>query len=251
MIVIGDEILSGRTADKNINWMASVLHDRGIKLAEARIIGDDETLIAETVRTLSASHDMVFTSGGIGPTHDDITTPSIALAFDLPVIRDPEADRRLILHYQDTDLDYNAARQKMADVPKGAALIDNPVSAAPGYRIQNVYVLPGVPSILRAMVENMGDQLPGGVKAHRLTVQTDLGEGTLASGLAEIENAHPGASIGSYPWFKPGAYGTALVVTSLDKALVERVANALIDLVSSMGGIGAIDEKVIGGNTET
>ena len=251
MIVIGDEILSGRTADKNINWLAGVLNERGIKLAEARIIGDDEDLIITTVRALSSSHDMVFTSGGIGPTHDDITTPAVAKAFDLPVVRDPEADRRLIEHYQDTDLDYNAARQKMADVPEGAALIDNPVSAAPGYRIRNVHVLPGVPSIMRAMVENMGDMLPGGVKAHRLTVQTDLGEGTLAAGLAEIEAAHPGATIGSYPWFKPGIYGTALVVTALDEGLVRRVAEALVGLVNQMGGEGLIETRVEGGNTVT
>ena len=251
MIVIGDEILSGRTADKNINWMAGVLNERGIKLAEARVIGDDESLIIETVRSLSDRYDLVFTSGGIGPTHDDITTPAIARAFDLPVIRDPEADRRLIEHYEDTDLDYNAARQKMADVPQGAVLIDNPVSAAPGYRIHNVHVLPGVPSILRAMVENMGDMLPGGIKAHRLSVQTDLGEGTLAAHLAEIEAAHPGASIGSYPWFKPGTYGTALVVTSLDAAQVQTVADALLSLVKGMGGSGHIEATVEGGNTVT
>jgi molybdenum cofactor synthesis domain-containing protein len=248
MIVIGDEILSGRTIDKNINWLAGILNERGVKLAEARIIGDDEDLIIATVRALSECYDMVFTSGGIGPTHDDITTVSIAKAFDLPVMRNPEADRRLISHYQNTDLEYNAARKKMADMPEGAVLIDNPISAAPGYQINNVYVLPGVPAILRAMVENMGDHLPGGIKAHRLTVQTDLGEGTLASGLAEIEQAHPDASIGSYPWFKPGAYGTALVVTSLDKSIAENVADALVELVTQMGGVGTIDENV-GGNT--
>ena len=179
------------------------------------------------MQELSAAHDMVFTSGGIGPTHDDITTVTIAKAFGVPVIRHPEADQRLIDHYRDTDLDYNAARQKMADTPEGAELIDNPVSAAPGYIIGNVYVLPGVPSILQAMVENMGDQLPGGVKAFRLTVQTQVGEGTLAAGLAKVEAAHKGVSVGSYPWFKPGAYGTALVVAGLDEGLVHDAAHAL------------------------
>ena len=249
IVVIGDEILNGRTADKNINWLATVLYERGIKLVEARVIGDDEELIINTVRTLADANDMVFTSGGIGPTHDDITTVTIAKAFGVPVIRHPEADQRLIDHYRDTDLDYNAARQKMADVPEGATLIDNHVSAAPGYILGNVYVLPGVPSILRAMVENMGDQLPGGVKAHRLTVQTEVGEGTLASGLAEIESAFTGISIGSYPWFKPGQYGTALVVSGLVEDDVKAAADQLVALVSSFGSTAYIDDQVVGGNT--
>lgn len=249
IVVIGDEILNGRTADKNINYLASQFYDRGIKLAEARVIGDDEGLIIETVRMLAEKYDMVFTSGGIGPTHDDITTVTIAKAFGVKVIRHPEANQRLIDHYKGTDLDYNAARQKMADIPEGAELIDNPISAAPGYILQNVYVLPGVPSILQAMIENMGDQLPGGIKAHRLTVQTEVGEGTLAAGLAQVEADHPGVSIGSYPWFKPGAYGTALVVSGLDEAMVKKAAEALVGLVGTHGGQAYIDDKVVGGNT--
>lgn len=249
IVVIGDEILNGRTADKNINYLASQFYDRGIKLAEARVIGDDEGLIIETVRMLAEKYDMVFTSGGIGPTHDDITTVTIAKAFGVKVIRHPEANQRLIDHYKGTDLDYNTARQKMADIPEGAELIDNPISAAPGYILQNVYVLPGVPSILQAMIENMGDQLPGGIKAHRLTVQTEVGEGTLAAGLAQVEADHPGVSIGSYPWFKPGAYGTALVVSGLDEAMVKKAAEALVGLVGTHGGQAYIDDKVVGGNT--
>ena len=250
IIVIGDEILNGRTADKNINWLAKVLYDRGIKLTEARVIGDDEDLIIDAVKSMSQFHDMVFTSGGIGPTHDDITTVTIAKAFGVAVIRHPDADQRLKDHYQNTGLDYNDARQKMADVPEGAVLIDNPVSAAPGYRISNVYVLPGVPSILQAMVETMGDKLPGGIKSHRLTVQTDVGEGTLASGLAEIEGSFTSISIGSYPWFKPGQYGTALVVSGLDENDVNAAAEKLIALVASFGSTAFIDDHVVGGNTQ-
>jgi len=249
IIVIGDEILSGRTADKNINWLAGKLYERGINLTEARVIGDNEALIIDTVRAMSSAYDLVFTSGGIGPTHDDITTACIARAFGAEVIRHPEANQRLIDHYTGTGLEYNAARQKMADIPAGATLIDNPVSAAPGFILGNVYVLPGVPSILQAMVENMGDQLPGGIKAFRLTVQTDIGEGSLAEGLARIEAAHQGVSVGSYPWFKPGTYGTALVVSGLDRIQVEAAATALVELVESFGGTGFIDEKVVGGNT--
>jgi molybdenum cofactor synthesis domain-containing protein len=249
IVVIGDEILNGRTADKNINYLARQFYERGIKLAESRIIGDDEELIIETVRALSQRYDMVFTSGGIGPTHDDITTVTIAKAFGVKVIRHPEANQRLVLHYQGTGLDYNEARQKMADIPEGAVLIDNPISAAPGYILGNVYVLPGVPSILQAMIETMGDQLPGGVKAFRLTVQTEVGEGTLAADLALVQSRHHGISIGSYPWFKPGAYGTALVVSGLDENIVKVAADDLVGVVARHGGAAYIDDQVVGGNT--
>mgnify|MGYP002045729637 CR=1 FL=1 len=154
-IVIGDEILSGRTKDKNIGWLAEQLGAQGIQLGEARVIADKKQPIIDTVQTLSKTYDLVFTSGGIGPTHDDITTDAVAAAFNVPVIRHPEAERRLIAHYANTDLEFNAARQKMANIPDTAALIDNPLSAAPGYIIGNVHVLPGVPTILQAMFEGL------------------------------------------------------------------------------------------------
>ena len=251
IIVIGDEILSGRTADKNINWLAGRLHDRGIRLAEARIIADDRAVIISTVQALSAAVDMVFTSGGIGPTHDDITTPCVAEAFGVAVIRHPEANRRLVEHYRGTEMPYNEARQKMADIPEGAELIDNPLSAAPGFSIGNVHVLPGVPTILQAMFLGLEDRLPGGVVQTRLTVQSDIGEGTVAAGLAEIEAAHNGVSIGSYPWFKPGRFGTALVVSGLDEAVVRAAAAAVAELVRSFGGTATIEEGASGGNTST
>ena len=250
IVIIGDEILSGRTDDKNINWLEKMLDDQGIKLVESRIIGDDEDLIVNTVRNLSEKCDIVLTSGGIGPTHDDITTSAIAKAFGVEVIRHPVADKRLQDHYKHTGLDYNAPRQKMAHIPDGAELIDNPISAAPGYIIGNVYVLAGVPRILQAMAQNIQDRLPGGVKTFRLTVQTEVGEGTLASGLAEIESQYEGISIGSYPWFKPGIYGTALVVSGLVEGDVRVVAEALVRLVAGFGGEAYIDEQVVGGNTE-
>ena len=146
MIVIGNEVLSGRTQDKNIGWVAEKLTENGIKLLEARIISDAEGVIASTVRDLSEKVDYVFTSGGIGPTHDDITTKSIAKAFDVPVIQNQEALRRLKEHYKGTGIELNAARLKMADIPKSAKLVDNPVSAAPGYKINNVFVMAGVPT---------------------------------------------------------------------------------------------------------
>ena len=141
IIVIADEILSGRTKDKNIGWLAEKLSAQGIQLVEARVIADNRQVIIDTVKTLSAAYDLVFTSGGIGPTHDDITTEAVAAAFDVPVIRHPEAERRLIAHYENTDLEFNEARQKMADIPATATLIDNPLSAAPGFILGNVHVL--------------------------------------------------------------------------------------------------------------
>ena len=249
LIIIGDEILSGRTKDKNINSLAQFLHDRGISLREVRVIGDDHNRIVGTVQALSAEFDLVFTSGGIGPTHDDITTVAVAAAFDVKVIRHPEADALLIYHYEGTGLDYNSARQKMADIPEGAELIYNPVSAAPGYRINNVHVMAGVPKIFDAMLMQIEAMLPSGVKQHRISVQTALGEGTLAEGLGVIEGRYNNLSIGSYPWFKPGQYGAAVVVSSLNRDDVDQAAAEVITLIKSLGSTGVIEDVVTGGNT--
>lgn len=249
LIIIGDEILSGRTQDKNINTLAKFLYERGINLSEVRVIGDSHERIVATVKTLSSDYDLVFTSGGIGPTHDDITTEAVAVAFGVKAIRHPEADALLINHYADTGLDYNSARQKMADIPEGAELIYNPVSAAPGYRIGNVHVMAGVPKIFDAMLMQMESMLPSGIDRHRVSVQTALGEGTLAEGLGIIEEKFEGISIGSYPWFKPGQYGTAVVVSALDRDHVDKAAADILELIKSLGGSGVIEETVTGGNT--
>ena len=228
IIVIGDEILSGRTKDKNIGWLAE-------QLGEARVIADKRQPIIDTVQTLSKTYDLVFTSGGIGPTHDDITTDAVAAAFNVPVIRHPEAERRLIAHYANTDLEFNAARQKMADIPDTAALIDNPLSAAPGYVIGNVHVLPGVPTILQAMFAGLKHKLPGGVVMTRITVQCSTGEGNVAAILADVEARHDGVSIGSYPWMKPGQFGTAIVVSGPDVAVTTRAAKKIVTEVRAFG----------------
>ena len=224
IIVIGDEVLSGRTKDKNIGWLAENLSAQGIQLGEARVISDNRQLIIDTVQTLSAAYDLVFTSGGIGPTHDDITTEAVAAAFHVPVIRHPEAERRLLAHYANTDLQFNAARQKMADIPETARLIDNPLSAAPGFIIGNVHVLPGVPTILQAMFEGLRSSLQGGVVITRITVQCSTGEGNIAALLATIQSRYEEVRIGSYPWFKPGQFGTAVVVSGLDQVATESAA---------------------------
>ncbi len=235
ILVIGDEILSGRTKDKNIGWIAEQLNEMGIDLIEARVIADVEAVIIRHVLELSKSCDYLFTSGGIGPTHDDITTASIAKAFGKKVIRHEEAVRRLLVHYEDTDIPFNEARQKMADIPEDAALIDNPASAAPGFILENVYVMAGVPPILQSMFEGLKDKLEGGQKKMRLTVQCGIGEGTIASIMAEISDAFEGLSVGSYPWFKPGQFGTAVVVSSKNREQVQSAAEKLQMLVQQAG----------------
>ena len=235
ILVIGDEILSGRTKDKNIGWIAEQLNEMGIDLIEARIIADVEEVIIRHVRELSQSYSYVFTSGGIGPTHDDITTQSVAKAFDKKVIRHEEAVRRLLEHYEGTDIEFNGARQKMADIPEEAELIDNPVSAAPGYRLGNVHVMAGVPSILQSMFEGIKDSLEGGQKRTRITVQCAIGEGTIATIMEGVAFEFEGLSVGSYPWFKPGQFGTAVVVTSKDKMAAMNAAEKLAQLVIEAG----------------
>jgi molybdenum cofactor synthesis domain-containing protein len=242
IIVIGDEILSGRTKDKNVGWLAENLSAQGIQLVEARVIADNRQVIIDTVQKLSVAYDLVFTSGGIGPTHDDITTEAVAAAFGVPVIRHPEAERRLHAHYANTDLEFNAARQKMADIPDTAELIDNPLSAAPGFILGNVHVLPGVPSILQAMYEGLRSRLPGGVVMTRITVQCATGEGNIATILAAVESGYEGTSIGSYPWFKPGQFGTAVVVSGLDAESTQKAAKDVETKVRQLG----VDAAIVG-----
>ena len=242
IIVIGNEILSGRTKDKNIGWLAEKLSVQGIQLVEARVIADNRQVIIDTVKTLSAAYDLVFTSGGIGPTHDDITTEAVAAAFDVPVVRHPEAERRLVAHYENTDLAFNAARQKMADIPATATLIDNPLSAAPGFILGNVHVLPGVPAILQAMFEGVRGSLPGGVVMTRITVQCGTGEGNIATILATVQSRYEGVSIGSYPWFKPGQFGTAVVVSGIDQTATVSAAKDVESEVRIFGAVAQIVE---------
>ena len=235
ILIIGDEILSGRTKDKNIGWLAEQLSAQGIQLMEARVIADKKKIIVETVQALSKNYDLVFTSGGIGPTHDDITTDAMAAAFEVTVIRHPEAERRLIAHYANTNLEFNAARKKMADIPNTASLIDNPLSAAPGYIIGNVHVLPGVPKILQAMFEGLKGKLPGGIVMTRITVRCSTGEGNIAVILADVEAHHDGVSIGSYPYMKPDHFGTAVVVSGLDFEITTTAAKMVEADVRAFG----------------
>ena len=221
MLVIGDEILSGRTRDVNLHHLAGALTAHGIALAEARVIGDDHGAIVDAVRTLSAAHTHVFTSGGIGPTHDDITADAVAEAFGRAIGVDPEARARLEAHYARTGIEMNDARLRMARIPAGAPLIDNPVSAAPGFVVENVHVMAGVPKIFAAMLDAVLPSLARGAQVHSRSIVVPRGEGDIAAPLAELAAAFPALDFGSYPQYADGLFRVALVVRGTDSAALD------------------------------
>ena len=227
MLVIGDEILSGRTRDANMHHLAGRLTEVGIDLREARVVSDDREAIIAAVRSLSEGYDHVFTSGGIGPTHDDITADCIAAAFGAEI--DVREDARAILqaHYESSGQDLNAARLRMARIPEGAALIDNPVSAAPGFTLGNVHVMAGVPSIFEAMVASVLPTLAGGAPLVSKTLRTERGEGDIAGPLSEMTVQHTDLSFGSYPFVKNGKFGVNIVVRGPDPERVDAAIDAL------------------------
>lgn len=223
MLVIGDEILSGRTRDSNMHHLAGVLTEKGIRLTEVRVVPDDHAAIVAAVRALSAGHAHVFTSGGIGPTHDDITADAVAEAMGAPISHRADAMALLSAHYAARGLPFNAARQRMARIPDGAALIDNPVSVAPGFILGNVHVMAGVPAIFEAMVASVMPGLVGGPPLQSRTLRVLRGEGDIASALAAIAGRHADLSIGSYPFQQDGRHGTNLVVRGTDPARLDLV----------------------------
>ncbi len=227
MLVIGDEILSGRTQDTNTHFLANALTDKGIDLKEVRVVSDDPAAIVGAVQALSSSFDHVFTSGGIGPTHDDITADCIAQAFDTPIdIRD-DARALLSAHYASTGRALNAARLRMARIPDGAKLIDNPVSIAPGFTLQNVHVMAGVPTVFQAMVASVLPKLTGGAPLLSQTVKFFKGEGDLAGPLGALSQSYPDLSIGSYPFQENGIYGSNVVLRGTDSTRITRAVEAL------------------------
>jgi molybdenum cofactor synthesis domain-containing protein len=234
MIVIGNEILSGRTQDKNLAWIAKELNESGIKLVEARFIPDVREVIIETVNHCRAKFTYVFTSGGIGPTHDDITTECIAAAFGVAVKRHKQAEAVLTAHYGVENL--NASRLKMADIPEGASLIANPVSAAPGFRLENVFVMAGVPSILQAMFANIKGDLKGGAKTLSRTISAYVTEGVLAEKLTAIQNNAPDVEIGSYPFMRTNRLGTSLVARSTNAERLDAVYAQIREMLLSFTG---------------
>ena len=227
LLVIGDEILSGRTQDKNVAQVALWLNEQGIRLAEVRVVPDDIERIADAVNALRASHDYLFTTGGIGPTHDDITVDAMAAAFGVPVVVDPTARQILEDYYRDRPGGLTEARLRMARVPEGAELIPNATSGAPGVRLGNVYILAGVPYIAAAMLEALTGKLEGGRPVVSVTVGARAPESDVADLLRETEAANPGVAIGSYPFFRDGRYGANFVVRSEDGELARRTGDEL------------------------
>ncbi len=233
VLLIGDELLSGRTQDTNLQTIARFLGPLGVQIAEARVVSDREDAIVAALNALRAAHDYVFTTGGIGPTHDDKTADAAAAAFGVAI--DVREDARAILetHYAGAPL--NEARLRMARIPDGARLIANPVSKAPGFQLGNVFVLAGVPSIMRAMLEDVAHRLSGGEVVRAGTVRgRGLKEGDLAAPLKALEAASPGVSFGSYPWFGAEGAGVNLVARSSDAAALEAALTALEALVRSL-----------------
>ena len=224
LVVIGNEILSGRTRDVNVAYLARQLTAMGINLAEVRMVRDEERAIIAAVNTLRAAHDYVFTTGGIGPTHDDITCEAVARAFNLPYRVNPEAKRILEAFYAGTGRELNEARMRMAHTPEGASLIENPVSGAPGFRVENVHVLAGIPAVMRGMFESVAPTLEGGRRVKSREVAVLLGEGDVAARLEALQARYPALEIGSYPFVRDGAFGTTLVLRGTDEAEIARAA---------------------------
>jgi molybdenum cofactor synthesis domain-containing protein len=229
MLVIGDEILSGRTRDSNMNHLAKELTKHGIDLKEARMVSDDAQAITDAARTLAAAYDHVFTSGGIGPTHDDITADCIAAAFDTPIDVRDDARALLQAHYDRQGQELNEARLRMARIPDGAALIDNPISTAPGFTLHNVHVMAGVPTIFETMVASVLPTLTGGAPLLSQSLRVERGEGDIAAPLTALAEAYPDLSFGSYPFSQNGLYGTNIVIRGQDGAQLDQAMTALAE----------------------
>ena len=242
LLVIGDEILSGRIQDRNLAPIATWLNLQGIRLAEARVVPDEAGRIAEAVNALRGSHDYLFTTGGIGPTHDDITVDAIARALGVPVVVHPAARAALEAHYAERG-GASEARLRMARVPEGAELIENPASGAPGIRVGNIFILAGVPHIAAMMLEALSGRLEGGRPLLSRTIGCWVPESEVADLLGETERAHQGCQIGSYPFFRDGRVGANFVIRSTDEEALEACRD---DLVRRLGqaGLPAVAEGI-------
>jgi molybdenum cofactor synthesis domain-containing protein len=233
LVVIGDEILSGRTQDTNTNAIARFLSALGIDLKEVRVVGDVEDEIVAALNALRARYTYVFTTGGIGPTHDDITADAVAKAFGVSIDYHPEALALLAARIKPED--FNVMRKRMARIPYGASLVKNNVSAAPGFQIENVFVMAGVPKIMQAMLEDIAPRLSRGQIVQTATISARIAEGTIAAALAKLQGEHPMVAIGSYPQYLEDGYGVQLVVRGRDAAEVEKVAQAVAGIVRKAG----------------
>jgi molybdenum cofactor synthesis domain-containing protein len=232
LIIIGNEILSGRTKDKNLAYLAEWLNEIGIQLYEVRVIRDDEKEIIDCVNLLRKKYDYVFTTGGIGPTHDDITTESIAKAFNVELETNPEALKILQSYYKEGEL--NEARLKMTLLPKGAELVENPVTKAPGFKMENVFVMAGIPSIMQGMLEGAKVFLKIGNKMTSKSIDVFMPESYVAEELSKIQDNYPEVEIGSYPFNKEGQFGTSLVMRSANLDILERCASDVAKMVKKL-----------------
>ena len=230
MLVIGDEILSGRTRDANMHYLAGELTKHGIDLCEVRIVSDEAGAITSAAQVLSSAYDHLFTSGGIGPTHDDITAEAIGAAFSVPVSVRDDARALLQAHYDRQGIELNEARLRMARIPEGATLIENPISAAPGFTLGNVHVMAGVPLVFQTMVASVLPTITGGAPLLSQTLRIERGEGDIAGPLADLAGRFPDLSFGSYPYLRNGVYGANVVVRGADGAAVDAAMGELVRL---------------------
>lgn len=233
MLVIGDEILSGRTRDANMHYLAGQLTELGIDLKEVRVVSDDADAIVAATKALSAAYSHVFTSGGIGPTHDDITADCIAAAFGAHIDIREDARALLQAHYDRSGQELNAARLRMARIPDGATLIDNPVSTAPGFSLQNVHVMAGVPSVFKAMVASILPKLTGGAPLLSRSLRVVRGEGDIAGPLGHFAADFSDLSVGSYPFQKDGIYGANIVVRGADAVRLDAAMQTLAEIFAA------------------
>jgi molybdenum cofactor synthesis domain-containing protein len=236
VLVIGNEILSGRTQDANVAFLGKSLNDLGIRLMEVRVVADIEDEIVDAVNTLRKRYDYLFTTGGIGPTHDDITADSVAKAFGVGIDYHPEVFELLKQNFEGRGLEANGARMRMARVPDGAELIDNEISLAPGFQIENVFVLAGVPSIARAMFNGAKNRLRRGAVVMSRSIRCHCGEGAIADPLGRVQDAFPDVDIGSYPWSRDGKYGTSLVLRATDTAMLDAAYDVVFQAAADAGG---------------
>jgi molybdenum cofactor synthesis domain-containing protein len=235
MLAIGDELLSGRTKDKNIGHLATILTAAGIELLEVRIVPDVEDEIVAALNALRGRYTYIFTSGGIGPTHDDITADAIAKAFDLPCEHDAKAMKLLGDSYAARGVEFNEARQRMARMPRGSSHIENRVSIAPGFIVENVHVMAGVPSVFEAMVDVVLPTLKTGTKLLSEAIHCPHGEGKIGTALAQIQKAHPDTIIGSYPRMSDGTFSVEIIVRSKDQATLDAAKAAVEALIANLG----------------
>lgn len=233
VLIIGNEILSGRTQDSNLAYLANKLNGYGIQIRQARVVPDVERDIVEALNALRASHDYVFTTGGIGPTHDDITADCIAAAFGVDIVVSPEI--AAILERRPSSPEVMAARLRMARIPRGAGLIDNPLGP-PGFYIGNVYVMAGIPRIMQQMVDSLDGKLRRGVTVRSRSVTVYLAESQVAKPLGEIQQQRPRIDIGSYPFQREGRFGTTLVMRGTDAAELDATLAAVTQMIVALGG---------------